>query len=72
MADYSSKKGKLLKYIGDDYILGEIEREDSYYWIIHPIVKNDSHKKENVVVDYRRVVCFPKWSTEVIEIGGLK
>jgi len=71
MADYLSNKGKLLKYIGDDYILGEISREDAYYWRVHPVIRNESRKKEDRVIDYHRVVCFPKWSTEIVKEEGI-
>lgn len=65
---YLSNKGRLLKYIGDDYILGEISTEDAYYWRIHPFITVENKKP---IIDYTRVVCHPKWSTEIVKEEGI-
>ena len=51
-----------LKYIGDDYILGQITGEsyDGFYWYVKP-----RPDKKRPVRQER--VCHPKWSTEVVE-----
>lgn len=48
-----------LKYKGNDYILGEIIGEDSFYW--H--VRRRPTKEDPT----QRMVAHPKWSTQVIE-----
>lgn len=60
-------KGKLIKYIGATEPLGEIEKGDSFYWRVHPIIKTEKTQ----TIDYRRVVCHPKWNTEIINDGGI-
>ncbi len=49
-----------LKYIGDDYILGEIIGQDDFYWHVKPRPDKKRPKRQ-------AMVCHPKWSTQVVE-----
>lgn len=56
---------RYLRYKGSDYILGEIvgESSDGFYWLVKRIPTKQDPKQ--------RLVCHPKWSTEVIKESEL-
>lgn len=61
--------GQQLRYTGARESLGIIAKDGGFYWLVHPVIAGD--KKGDNVIDYTRVVCHPKWSTKIINDGGL-
>lgn len=57
---------RFLKYLGSDYILGEIigESHDGFYWYVRPM----PDKKRPV---RQKKMCHPKWCTEIISEDDL-
>lgn len=53
----------LLKYIGSADILGEIAKEQKYYYLVYPYREAAKGKK---FFDYSRTVAHPKWNTQII------
>lgn len=55
---------RFLRYLGSDQVLGEIVKDGGFYWLVRELPKkNEPYKK--------RLVCHPKWCTEVIEENSL-
>ena len=49
---------RYLKFIGGDYILGEIIDEDPFYWHVRRRPTKDNPRTN--------MICHPKWNTQVI------
>ena len=64
--------GRRLKYIGPYDWLGEIVKEQRYYWLINPYIRNPDGK---IIGIENRLVSHPKAFTEAEKetetIGGL-
>lgn len=54
---------KLLKFIGSPDILGEIAREQKYYYLVYPYREGAKGKH---YFDYSRVIAHSKWNTQII------
>lgn len=54
------KVAKLIKYYGSDDWLGEVAADAGFYWLVH-IYREEKNKRK---ID-PRLVCIPKWCTEI-------
>jgi hypothetical protein len=63
-------KGRQIRFKGSSDLLGIIAKDGGFYWLIHPVIRNNGKGPEPI--DYTKVVCVPKWNTEIINNGGLE